>query len=175
MSALAIAYSKSDQQNHSPAYSFQRTLIFPRHIARVRVRYSSKVPEYSRVKITQSDDAVDVLHAKWDEGKIEHVEEFKIILLNRANQVLGVADISSGGVSGCTADPKIIFQIALVSNASSIVLAHNHPSGNLKPSEADCQLTRKLKEGGKFLDCPILDHVILTKSGYFSFADNGIL
>lgn len=174
MSALAISYSKSEQQN-TTAYSFQRTFIFPRHIAKIKVRYSSRVPEHSRIKITQSEDAADVLRAKWDEGKIEHVEEFKTILLNRANQVLGVADISSGGVSGCTADPKLIYQIALVSNASGVIISHNHPSGNLKPSQADIDLTRKLKEGGKFLDCPVLDHVILTKSSYYSFADNGIL
>ena len=106
---------------------------------------------------------------------MERVEEFMVLCLNRANRVLGYARISSGGISGTIADPKIIFQVALKSNASSIILAHNHPSGNKQPSEADIRLTRKMKDAGVLLDLPVLDHLILTSEGYHSFADEGLL
>lgn len=102
-------------------------------------------------------------------------EEFWIILLNRANMVIKKAPISSGGVSGTIADPKLIFKIALENLASGVILVHNHPSGNIKPSEADIQLTKKLKEGGRFLDVPVLDHLIFTNNQYYSFADEGKL
>lgn len=102
-------------------------------------------------------------------------EEFWIILLNRANKVLSKHLISRGGQAGTVADPKIIFQIALEHHAASIILAHNHPSGNLKPSQADISLTRKLCSAGSMLDISVLDHVIFTNSSYFSFADEGML
>jgi len=102
-------------------------------------------------------------------------EEFWILLLNRSNTVIYKHQISSGGVSGTLADPKMIFKIALDNLASSIILIHNHPSGNLKPSEADIRLTKKLKDSGTLLDIPVLDHLIVTDSAYYSFADEGIL
>ena len=102
-------------------------------------------------------------------------EEFWIVLLNRANNVLSQHLISKGGQAGTIADPKIIFQAALENHAASIILSHNHPSGNLKPSQADINLTRKLRDAGQLLDIPVLDHVIFTNSSYFSFADEGIL
>ena len=102
-------------------------------------------------------------------------EEFWVILLNRANVVMRKTAISRGGVAGTVADPKMIFKEALEQLASSIILVHNHPSGNRNPSAADIQLTKKLKEAGNFLDLPILDHLIFTESGYYSFADEGIL
>jgi DNA repair protein RadC len=88
-----------------------------------------------------------------------------------AEEVLGWAKISQGGLSGTVADPKVIYQIALKSNACSIILANNHPSGNLTPGEADIHLTRKLKEAGVLLDLPVLDHLIVSSEGYYSFAD----
>ena len=102
-------------------------------------------------------------------------EEFWVILLNRANVVMRQEKISSGGVAGTVADPKLIFKQALENLASSIILVHNHPSGNRQPSGADISLTKKLKEAGNFLDLPILDHLIYTDNGYFSFADEGLL
>ncbi|MBU2045668.1 MAG: JAB domain-containing protein, partial [Bacteroidetes bacterium] len=102
-------------------------------------------------------------------------EEFWIILLSRANKVLHKVLISKGGQAGTIADPKIIFKAALEGNAANIILAHNHPSGNLKPSQADMQLTKKLQEAGKLLDLQVLDHVIFTERSYFSFADEGLL
>lgn len=102
-------------------------------------------------------------------------EEFWVILLNRANVVMKKESISSGGVAGTVADPKIIFKKALEQLASSIILVHNHPSGNTKPSAADIALTKKMKEAGQFLDLPILDHIIFTDNDYYSFADEGVL
>lgn len=102
-------------------------------------------------------------------------EEFWIILLNRANVVMKKESISAGGVAGTVADPKIIFKKALEQLASSIILVHNHPSGNIKPSAADISLTKKMKEAGQFLDLPILDHIIFTNNDYYSFADEGVL
>lgn len=102
-------------------------------------------------------------------------EEFWVIMLNRANQVTKKQQISSGGVSGTVADPKIIFKMALDELASSIILTHNHPSGNLRPSQADISLTKKLKEAGKMLEIPVLDHLIFTNDAYFSFADANMM
>ena len=102
-------------------------------------------------------------------------EEFWVILLNRANVVMRKTAISRGGVAGTVADPKMIFKEALEQLASSIILVHNHPSGNRNPSAADIQLTKKLKEAGNFLDLPILDHLIYSDQGYYSFADEGML
>jgi DNA repair protein RadC len=102
-------------------------------------------------------------------------EEFWILLLNRANRVIKKTQISQGGVSGTVADPKIIFKVALEELASGVILAHNHPSGNLSASQADMDLTRKLKEAGKLLEIQVLDHLIVGGLKYFSFADEGLL
>lgn len=111
----------------------------------------------------------------WNLGTIELQEEFKILLLNRANQVLGIYELSKGGVSGTLVDPKLVFSVSLKCNATSILLAHNHPSCNLNPSESDKALTNKLVEAAKFLDIRILDHIIISKYNFFSFSDEGLL
>lgn len=125
-----------------------------------------------RARVTCSRDAYNEM--------IPHLidkphEEFWILLMNRANEILRPVQISSGGISGTVADPKIIFKQAIEYLASSIILFHNHPSGNLMPSQADKDLTRKLKDAGRILDIPVLDHLIFTDKAYFSFADEGIL
>ncbi len=102
-------------------------------------------------------------------------EEFWITLLNRANKVRHQFNISKGGITGTVIDVRLILKKALENNASSIVLCHNHPSGNTQPSEADIQITKKLKEAGKIMEIPVLDHLIVTENGYFSFADEGLL
>ena len=144
-------------------------------IAEIELVYRSNVKLASRPKITTSKDAADLLMKTWNEGKTEFIEQLKILLLNRSNHVLGVVDISSGGVTGTVADPKLIFIAALKANAVSIILSHNHPSGNLTPSKNDEELTQKIKNGGKLLDIKLLDHVIVTTEGYYSFADEGLL
>ncbi len=107
----------------------------------------------------------------WDENKIEFVEQFKVLLLNRANKVLGVYEVSSGGVTGTVADPRLIFVAALKANACALIISHNHPSGNLKRSRQDEELTAKIKQVGEFLEIKVLDHLIVTPEAYYSFAD----
>lgn len=102
-------------------------------------------------------------------------EEFYIVLLDRANKVKSIELISKGGISGTVVDGKIVFKKALEQSASSIILCHNHPSGNLQPSRADLDLTKKIKAFGAFIDMPVLDHLIVTDTGYYSFADEGTL
>lgn len=97
------------------------------------------------------------------------------MLLNRHNKVLGVASISIGGLDRTIVDPKVVFTIALKAKASSIILAHNHPSGNINASLVDSQITTKLKQGGNLLEIVVSDHLIITKDGYYSYADEGIL
>ena len=102
-------------------------------------------------------------------------ESFYALYLNRANKVLGDHLISLGGVSGTVVDPKCVYQVALKAHASSLIVAHNHPSGNKEPSNADLEITRKLKEAGQLLDINLLDHIILLPEGYISMADEGML
>lgn len=102
-------------------------------------------------------------------------EEFWIILLTRSNKIITKVLISKGGQAGTVADPKIIFKTALENNASYVVLAHNHPSGSLRPSQADLGLTKKIKLAGEMLDIPVIDHVIFAERSYLSFADEGLL
>jgi len=101
-------------------------------------------------------------------------EEFWILLLNRSNHVIGRANISRGGTAGTVVDAKIIFKKALEIQASGLILSHNHPSGSLQPSQADISVTRKLKEGGTYLDISILDHLIVSEKGFCSLADEGL-
>jgi DNA repair protein RadC len=103
------------------------------------------------------------------------VEVFYIILLNRANKIMGNQLISTGGISGTVVDARLIFKYAIEKLASYIILVHNHPSGNLRPSDADIKLTQNLKSAGKFMEIPVLDHLILSNTAYFSFADEGML
>jgi len=123
-------------------------------------------------QITSSKDIFELLQP--DFADLDH-EQFWIVLLNRASKVIGKHQISKGGQNGTVADPKIIFKIALESNAPSIILAHNHPSGNLKPSQADINLTHKLSSAASTLDMSILDHLIFGHSRYLSFADEGMI
>ena len=125
-----------------------------------------------RPRISGSRDGFDILKSHLQD--LPH-EEFWVILLNRANRVIKKHQISQGGVAGTVADPKIIFKLAISELASGIILAHNHPSGNLTASQADMDLTKKIKEAGKLLEIQVLDHLIIAGKKYFSFADEGIL
>ncbi len=144
-------------------------------VTEVELIYKNKTSPKERVRISHSAQAYDILLNTWDFNKIELVEQFYIILLERNNAVLGVSNISTGGISACLVDPKILFATALKAKASGIILAHNHPSGNLKPSHADEKLTQKIKAGAELLDISVLDHMIISPQGYLSFADEGLL
>lgn len=139
-------------------------------ISEIKVSYEPKIK--NRVKISSSKDAHEIFNRMWDKDTVQLLEEVKFLLLNRANEALGIFNLSKGGVSGAFVDAKLIFSIALKGNASSIILAHNHPSGNLSPSKNDIALTKKIKEGAKLLDINLLDHLIITKKSYYSFSDD---
>ncbi len=123
-----------------------------------------------RVSITGSESVYESMKPYLLD--LEH-EEFWIILLNRANVIIKIQKISQGGVAGTVVDSKMIFKCAIDNLASCLVLVHNHPSGNLKPSQADIQLTDKMVEAGKLLEINILDHIIFANQGYYSFLDSG--
>jgi DNA repair protein RadC len=125
-----------------------------------------------RQKIGTSRDVYDYLCAELTD--IDH-EEFWIVLVNRSNRIIKKLRVSIGGVAGTVADPKIIFKKAIEELASGIILVHNHPSGNLTPSQTDRDLTKKMKEAGKHLEIQVLDHIIIGGQKYFSFADEGIM
>ncbi len=122
-------------------------------------------------KITSSKAVFDIMQPII--GELPH-EEFWVLYLNNSNKVIYKSQISKGGITGTVADTRIIFKMALEQNATSIILSHNHPSGNLTPSDADIQITKKLKLAAIQLEIKILDHIIITEKGYFSFNDEGI-
>ncbi|MCX2431114.1 JAB domain-containing protein [Pedobacter sp. GR22-10] len=144
-------------------------------VAEVQVSYKPDYNISERPKITSSQQTYCLLKQQWDMGKIAFLEEFKVILLNRSNHVLGIVEISMGGVSGTYVDPKVVFAVALKGNASGIILTHNHPSGSIRPSEADIKLTKRLVECGKLLDINVWDHIVLSENSYYSFADDGVI
>lgn len=146
--------------------------LFNSTVAEIEIIYRNTVRPADMRKVTHSRDAFDILKDIWTD-RIEYIEEFVILLMNKANKVLGFTKIAQGGTSACIVDPKCIFQAALKCNASQIILAHNHPSGNTIPSEADRKITQKIKEAGIVLEIAVLDHLIITSDSYYSFADDG--
>lgn len=144
-------------------------------LAEIEVSYKTKIKPSDRVKITGAYVAHSILKDLYDPNRIEHLEESIILCVDRAGKMLGWCKISTGGVAGTVVDPKVIFQIALNCNASSIIISHNHPSGNLVVSAEDIKITKKLVEGGKLLDIVVSDHLIITSEGYYSFAEEGLI
>ena len=145
-----------------------------KNLSEISINYQPKLKLSTLPKVSNSEDAKNQFKGCWS-NKIQYVEEVYLMLLNRANKVLGFTKISYGGTTGSIVDIKVIFQVALKSNAHSIILCHNHPSGSLKPSSSDIQLTNKVKQAGILMDIPLLDHLIITNEGYYSFGDEGIL
>lgn len=144
-------------------------------LAEIEIVYKTKVKASERPQITRSEEAYQLLRNSWNPNTLELIEEFKILLLNRANRVLGIVDISRGGITGTVADPRIILGVALKSCAVGLILAHSHPSGSLKPSTADEELTKKITAAAALMDIKMLDHLIVCDESYFSFADQGLL
>lgn len=143
-------------------------------ISEISLKYSPVVQKQERPKIKDSKSAYNVLLETWNMDTIELFEEFKVMLLNRANEVLGIYILSKGGITGTVVDIKLLFAVVLKSASSSIIMAHNHPSGNLKPSEADRSLYLKIKKVAEYLDVSVLDNLVISKDGYYSFTDEGI-
>jgi len=155
----------------------QLAMNFPEwtRVAEVELVYKTTVKPSQRPKINSVKDCYELLKELWNENTIEMQEEFKVMLLNRGNKVIGVYKASAGGLTGTVADPRLILAAALKSLAVSIILSHNHPSGNLKPSKADEELTQKIKAAAAYHDIRVIDHIIITSEGYYSFADEGLL
>lgn len=152
----------------------KRTTITQVMVKELEVEYE-RPPFGTMVHITDSKGCHQLFRKVFKPKTLDHKEVFWVAVLNRANLVLGVSRIGVGTVSGCTVNIKEIFQIAILSNASSIVLCHNHPSGNLKPSHGDVTITEQIKKGCVLLDLVLLDHIILTSEGYLSFVDEGLM
>ena len=152
------------------------------------IQYKSPLPEIEikyrsgsikKVKIKTSKDAFDVLLYMYNSDTLEYIESSIAIFLNKANNTIGWFRVSQGGISGTVVDIKVILGTALKSGASGIILSHNHPSGNLQPSAADINLTKKLNEACNLLDIDLLDHIIVAPEEklvkYYSFKDDGII
>ena len=151
------------------------TYKIPFEVSEVSLNYRSEVKAKDRPRVTCSLDASQILLSNWSDY-MEMFEEFYILLLDRSSRVMGRYLVSQGSVAGTVVDPKDVFCAALKTRCSGLILAHNHPSGNLKPSSSDLDLTKKLIQGGDLLDIQILDHLILAPDGgYYSFADEGLL
>jgi DNA repair protein RadC len=124
--------------------------------------------------ISTSKEAYDILTTLFPQETICLQEQFVVLYLNRANRVIGSYQLSKGGITGTIADVRLILSVALKTLATGLILAHNHPSGNLTPSDSDINLTKKVKKAAMYMDIEVLDHMILSSSGYYSFIDYGI-
>lgn len=140
-----------------------------------KIKVKVSVTKGDKVTITSPEKMVEVMRSIFDADTILWTEEVIMVCLNRANDVVGYYRVSSGGFSGTVLDPRVVMTIALQNACSSIILAHNHPSGNLKPSEGDKSITEKIKNACSFFDMKLLDHLIITDESYFSFNENGLI
>jgi DNA repair protein RadC len=127
------------------------------------------------MQIKTSKDSYQALKLFFDQDTIELTETFLVIYLNRANNTIGWMKVSSGGITGTVVDQRIVLATALKAAATAMILAHNHPSGQIQPSHADIELTKKIKQAGLIMDIPVIDHIILGDNNYYSFADEGII
>jgi DNA repair protein RadC len=144
-------------------------------VAEIEISYTPKYLSFKQSVIKSSQDVYEVFKELFD-PKLMHIkEEFFVIFLNKANRIIGSYKVSSGGITGTVVDVRLILSIALKSLSCGLLLAHNHPSGNLKPSQADIDITYKIKEAARLMDIRLLDHLIITTEGYYSFNDEGEL
>ena len=139
------------------------------------IQVSYKPNKIVSSKIATSFDAVQIIRKFWNEETIEMQEEVKVILLNNSNCVLGIYNLSKGGITSSLVDVRLVLSVALKCLSPGIILVHNHPSGNLKPSLADLDIVKKLKESCKIMDINLFDSIIITKESFMSFADDGLL
>ena len=137
-------------------------------IEEVKLTYRNKLKANERPKITCAEDAYQAFLKSWDQEKIELIEEFKAMFLDRQLRIMSIASISKGGFTDTSVDLRVVFAIALKRRADRIILAHNHPSGNLKPSQADMNLTEQFVEAGKLMRLEVVDHLIITNDGFSS-------
>lgn len=143
-------------------------------IPQVKLTYVSDNTEVYE-PVTRSSQIAKIFREKWEDGELEYRESIKVAYLNRRNRVLGVMTVAQGGTSACISDIKLILTGALLANASGIILCHNHPSNSLQPSTQDDELTKEVKKGAIAVGLKLLDHIILTKDGFYSYQDIGRL
>ncbi|MFI2744089.1 JAB domain-containing protein [Zhouia sp. PK063] len=144
-------------------------------VQEIQVSYKGKLPA-TDLQITGSSKAAEILQQVWDQHTMTIQESFVVLLLNNANQVKGVYRLSTGGITATMVDIRLLFAVVLKSISTSIIVAHNHPSGKMQPSTPDRQITQKIKKAAEYLDIHLLDHIILSPfAEYYSFADHGIL
>lgn len=139
------------------------------------IEISYRTGGVEKKKISCSRDVFEILSQLFNVDTLELKEEAIAIFLNRANKTLGWYRISTGGVSGTVMDVRPVLAIAIKSASSGLIIAHNHPSGNMQPSKSDEEITKKFRDAGKLIDCILLDHLIICENNYFSFADNGLI
>ena len=144
-------------------------------VSEIQLSYSNPMAKNERFTIASSQDAYEILRPFYLDGQIELCERFFVAYLNKANEVLGVIELSKGGVAGTVVDMKILMATALKSLSSALVISHNHPSGTMSASRADMTMTQKIKEAAQLLDITLLDHLIITKESYYSMADDSII
>ena len=142
-------------------------------VGEVKLSYKPKFK--NQQKVTCSEDAYRYMLSTYKKGTICYKEYFKVLFLNQAKQVLGYTLISEGGITETSVDVRVILQAALLTNSVAIILAHNHPSGNMKPSRQDMEITKQVKDAARLMRITVIDHLILTDTGYYSFADEGQL
>lgn len=136
------------------------------------IKLSHKVPMNDRPTVTCSSDAYNILRPLYPDEQIEHVEFCFAMFCNSKGKVIGYHMISKGGIDATHIDIRVIFQFALLANATSILVSHNHPSGNLQPSRSDDAFTKKLSDACKIMNFTLVDHIIVSRDGYYSFADD---
>jgi len=147
----------------------------PINIPEIQISYSNPIPPRHRVTVSRSEDAYEILMDVWNKENLELLEDFHALFLNRGNAVIGHYHVGKGGRAGVVVDAATIYGLALKANAQSVLVAHNHPSMRLQPSDADRKMTRELVDIGKLMKIPLLDHLVVTREGFYSFADEGEL
>lgn len=144
-------------------------------VSEIEISYKHKTPVEERIVVNKSATAYEILRNSWDMNKIELLEQFKILLLNNQNQCIGLAELGTGSIDQCMVDQRLLFALVLKTKSTRLILSHNHPSGNLNPSNADFNLTKRIQQGGIILGIDVADHLIVTPYKYYSFADHGMM
>ena len=151
----------------------KRNLLY--RVAEVQLSYSNPIPSSKMPVVTSSSEAYSVIMDSWQSESLELFERFRVLLMNTGNRVMGIYEASSGGISGTVVDIRLLMVTALKATATGIIVFHNHPSGNLKPSTEDRKLTQRIDEAANYLDIRLHDHLIVGSEGYLSFRDEGLL
>ncbi len=145
-------------------------------INEIKISYKDYITSDKWVKIKSSQSAATFIYEHWDKNTIEVHESFKVLLLNNGNKAKGIFEVSKGSITGTLVDVRVLLAVAIKSLSVGMILTHNHPSGTLRPSASDKEITKKIKDAATLLDIKVLDHIIIAPNAdYFSFADEGIL